>query len=114
MPLTDTAIRNAKPADKPVRLFDGGGLYLEIAPSGGKWWRLKYRFGGKEKRYSLGVYPEVPLATARKKRDEAREKLAAGIDPGEAKKAEKGPRCSRPPIRLRLSPVDGWTSARQL
>ncbi|AIV88947.1 tyrosine-type recombinase/integrase [Burkholderia pseudomallei] len=89
MPLTDTAIRNAKPADKPVRLFDGGGLYLEIAPSGGKWWRLKYRFGGKEKRYSLGVYPEVTLATARKKRDEAREKLAAGIDPGEAKKAEK-------------------------
>ncbi|WP_438331383.1 tyrosine-type recombinase/integrase [Burkholderia pseudomallei] len=89
MPLTDTAIRNAKPADKPLRLFDGGGLYLEIAPSGGKWWRLKYRFGGKEKRYSLGVYPEVPLATARKKRDEARERLAAGIDPGEAKKAEK-------------------------
>lgn len=89
MPLTDTAIRNAKPADKPVRLFDGGGLYLEIAPSGGKWWRLKYRFGGKEKRYSLGVYPEVTLASARKKRDEAREKLAAGIDPGEAKKAEK-------------------------
>ncbi|WP_175908018.1 integrase arm-type DNA-binding domain-containing protein [Burkholderia sp. BCC1640] len=89
MPLTDTAIRNAKPADKPVRLFDGGGLYLEIAPSGGKWWRLKYRFGGKEKRYSLGVYPDVPLATARKKRDEARERLAAGIDPGEAKKAEK-------------------------
>nr|WP_285300314.1 integrase arm-type DNA-binding domain-containing protein [Burkholderia glumae] len=89
VPLTDTAIRNAKPADKPVRLFDGGGLYLEIAPSGGKWWRLKYRFGGKEKRYSLGVYPEVTLATARKKRDEAREKLAAGIDPGEAKKAEK-------------------------
>ncbi|RQV25351.1 DUF4102 domain-containing protein [Burkholderia cenocepacia] len=89
MPLTDTAIRNAKPADKPVRLFDGGGLYLEIAPSGGKWWRLKYRFGGKEKRYSLGVYPDVTLATARKKRDEAREKLAAGIDPGEAKKAEK-------------------------
>lgn len=89
VPLTDTAIRNAKSADKPVRLFDGGGLYLEIAPSGGKWWRLKYRFGGKEKRYSLGVYPEVTLATARKKRDEAREKLAAGIDPGEAKKAEK-------------------------
>lgn len=89
MPLTDTAIRNAKPADKPVRLFDGGGLYLEIAPSGGKWWRLKYRFGGKEKRYSLGVYPDVTLAIARKKRDEAREKLAAGIDPGEAKKAEK-------------------------
>ena len=57
--LTDAALRNAKPAAKPVRLFDGGGLYLEVAPSGGKWWRLKYRFGGKEKRISFGVYPEV-------------------------------------------------------
>jgi hypothetical protein len=89
MPLTDTAIRNAKPADKPIRLFDGGGLYVEVAPAGGKWWRLKYPFGGKEKRISLGVYPDVPLAAARKKRDEARELLAAGSDPGEVKKADK-------------------------
>lgn len=89
MPLTDTAIRNAKPSDKPTRLFDGGGLYLEIAPSGGKWWRLKYRFAGKEKRISLGVYPDVSLAIARKRRDDAREKLAAGIDPSEAKRADK-------------------------
>ncbi|MGP8475048.1 tyrosine-type recombinase/integrase [Burkholderia sp. PR2] len=89
MPLTDTAIRNAKPSDKPARLFDGGGLYLEIAPSGGKWWRLKYRFAGKEKRISLGVYPDVSLAIARKRRDDAREKLAAGIDPSEAKRADK-------------------------
>ena len=56
MALTDTAIRNAKPRAKPIRLFDSGGLYLEVAPSGGKWWRFKYRFNGKEKRLSLGVY----------------------------------------------------------
>jgi len=89
MPLTDTAIRNAKPADKPVRLFDGSGLYLEVAPAGGKWWRFKYRFGSKEKRISLGVYPDVSLADARKRREQARQKLASGVDPGEARKAEK-------------------------
>ncbi|WP_321819578.1 MULTISPECIES: tyrosine-type recombinase/integrase [unclassified Burkholderia] len=89
MPLTDTAIKNAKPAAKPTRLFDGGGLYLEISPAGGKWWRLKYRFGGREKRISLGVYPDVSLQTARKRRAEARERLAVGTDPGEVKKADK-------------------------
>jgi hypothetical protein len=62
MPLTDATIRAAKPGPKPIRLFDSGGLYLEIAPSGGRWWRFKYRFGGREKRFSLGVYPAVPLA----------------------------------------------------
>jgi integrase len=87
--LTDTAIRKAKPADKVQRLFDGGGLYLEISPSGGKWWRLKYRFGGKEKRLSLGIYPDTGLAAARAKRDGARKLLAAGVDPGEHRKAEK-------------------------
>lgn len=65
MPLTNTTIRNAKSGEKAIRLFDGGGLYLEVAPSGGKWWRFKYRFGGKERRLSLGVYPEVSLARAR-------------------------------------------------
>ncbi len=89
MPLSDTAIRKAKPADKPVRLFDGGGLYLEIAPSGGKWWRLKYRFLGKEKRLSMGTYPDTGLADARAKRDEARKMLATGIDPGANRKAVK-------------------------
>jgi integrase len=89
MPLTDRAIRNAKPDDRAVRLFDGGGLYLEIAPSGGKWWRFKYRFGGKEKRLSLGVYPAVPLTAARKRRDAARELLADGLDPSEQRKADK-------------------------
>ena len=89
MPLTDTAIRKAKPADKVQRLFDAGGLYLEIAKTGGKWWRLKYRFDGKEKRLSLGIYPDTSLATARDKRDAARKLLAAGVDPGEHRKAEK-------------------------
>jgi len=88
-PLTDAAIRNVKPVSKPQRLFDGGGLYLEVAPSGGKWWRLKYRFGGKEKRISFGVYPEVSLKDAREKRDAARKLLTQGVDPGEERKAVK-------------------------
>ena len=65
MTLTDAAIKNAKPCPKPVKLFDGGGMYLEVAPSGGKWWRLKYRHKGKEKRLSLGTYPETGLKAAR-------------------------------------------------
>jgi integrase len=89
MPLTDTAIRKAKPAAKPVRLFDGGGLYLEVAPSGGKWWRLKFRYAGKEKRLSLGTYPDTALQQARERRDEARKQLAAGVDPSAARQAEK-------------------------
>ena len=107
MPLTDTAIRNAKPTEKPVRLFDAGGLYLELSPTGGKWWRFKYRFAGKEKRLSLGVYPDVPLAGrkdkntgewikgARDRRDEARQLLAEGVDPGENRKALKSARVER-------------------
>ena len=89
MPLTDTAIRKTKPADKPQRLPDGGGLYLEVSPAGGKWWRLKYRFDAKEKRISLGTYPDTSLANARDKRDAARKLLATGVDPGEHRKAEK-------------------------
>jgi len=89
MALTDTAIRKVKPTDKAQRLFDGGGLYLEVSPAGGKWWRLKYRHGGKEKRLSLGTYPDTGLADARAKRDNARKLLAAGADPGEHRKAEK-------------------------
>jgi len=90
--LTDTTIRNAKPGTKPVRLSDGGGLYLEVAPTGGKLWRWKYRFGGKEKRLSVGTYPETGLRDARTRRDEARKQLAAGIDPSAARKAEKASR----------------------
>lgn len=89
MPLTNTEIKNTKPDPKPKRLFDGGGLYLEVAPAGGKWWRLKYRFGGKERRLSLGVYPDVSLAQARERRDEARRLLAEGTDPSTVRKASK-------------------------
>ena len=89
MALTDKAIRAAKHGEKPVRLFDGGGLYLELAPNGGKWWRLKYRFAGKEKRLSLGVYPHVALKQARGRRDDAKRLLANGVDPSEQRKATK-------------------------
>ncbi len=89
MPLTDRAIRNAKPSTKPQRLFDAGGLYLEIAPTGGRWWRFKYRFQGREKRLSMGVYPDVGLADARGRRDAARKLLADGVDPGEQRKSDK-------------------------
>lgn len=95
MPLTNTTIRNAKPSDKARRLFDGGGLYLEVAPSGGKWWRLKYRFGGKEKRLSLGVYPDVTLKDARMRHDEARKLLANDIDPSENRKTQKAANVER-------------------
>lgn len=82
MSLTDTAVRNAKPGAKPIKLFDERGLFLIVTPSGGKWWRLKYRFDNKEKLLSLGVYPDVSLKAARKRRDELRTLLANGIDPG--------------------------------
>lgn len=95
MPLTDTAIRNAKPGEKPIRLYDEKGLYLEVAPSGGKWWRLKYRFSGKEKRLSLGTYPDTGLKEARQRRDDARKLLAEGIDPGENRKAQKSANTER-------------------
>lgn len=89
MPLTDVAIRKAPPTDKTQRLFDGGGLYLEITPGGSKLWRQKYRYAGKEKRLAHGTYPEVSLAIARERREAARKLLANGIDPGQHKQAEK-------------------------
>lgn len=89
MPLSDVTIRKAKPSDKMQRLFDGGGLYLEITPAGSKLWRQKYRFGGKEKRLAHGTYPEVTLAEARERRDAARKLLANGVDPSEHRKAER-------------------------
>lgn len=96
MPLTDTAIRKAAPSDKVRRLSDEKGLYLEVAPSGGKWWRWKYRFDGKEKRLSLGTYPDTTLKMAREARDSARTQLASGIDPGAARKAVKAARTDAP------------------
>ena len=95
MALSDLAIKTAKPGAKPIRLSDSGGLYLEVAPSGGKLWRLKYRFGGKEKRLALGKYPEVSLKDARERRDEARKLLANEVDPGENRKAQKAAKAER-------------------
>ncbi len=91
MKMVDTEIRNAKPRDKAYRLHDAGGLYLEVAPTGGKWWRFKYHFEGKEKRISLGVYPKVGLRQARDRRDEARRLLSTGtgIDPSTNRQAVK-------------------------
>lgn len=91
-PLTDAAVKRAKPGAKPVRIRDGRGLYVEIAPSGGKWWRWKYRFGGKERLLSMGTYPDVTLKAARERRDDARALLQSGIDPGAARKAAKANR----------------------
>ena len=89
MPLTATAIRKAKPREKPRKLYDSRGLYLEIAPRGTKAWRFKYRFAGKEKRISMGIYPEVSLKLARQRRDEARKLLGRDIDPSAFRKARK-------------------------
>lgn len=89
MPLTDVAVRNAKPGPKTVRLRDDRGLYLEISPKGGKWWRLRYMLKGKANMISLGVYPDVSLKDARERRDDARKLIANGIDPSQARKEEK-------------------------
>ncbi len=87
--LTAREIDSAKPKDKPYKLADGAGLYLEVMPTGARYWRMKYRFGGKEKRLAFGVNPEVRAPEARDKAKEARDMIRAGADPGEAKKAVK-------------------------
>ncbi len=92
MPLTDIAARKAAPRAKPFKLADGGGLYLEVMPTGAKYWRMKYRHGGKEKRLALGVYPDVSLIAARAAREDARKLLANGTDPGAVRKAIKAER----------------------
>ena len=89
MKLNARQVDTAKPKDKPYKLADGGGLYLLVNPNGARYWRLKYRVAGKEKLLALGVYPDVTLADARAKRDEAKRGIAGGIDPNEAKREEK-------------------------
>ena len=89
MKLTDINIRKSKPDIKVRKLSDGGGLFLQIEPTGGKLWRYKYRFEGKQKLLALGIYPDVPLQEARKRHTAAREQLAQGIDPAAVKKAQK-------------------------
>ena len=89
MKLNARQVDTAKPREKAYKLSDGAGLYLEVVPSGSRYWRMKYRFNGKEKRMAFGVYPNVTLAQARALRDEAKKKLSEGIDPSTAKKEEK-------------------------
>jgi integrase len=89
MPLTDTAIRNAKSKEKAVKLFDGGGLFLLIQPNGTKLWRLAYRFAGKQKLLAFGIYPTISLPAARDRRDGAKKHLAEGVDPAVLQKIEK-------------------------
>lgn len=88
-PLSEITIRTAKPKDRDYKLFDGGGLFLLVAPSGSKLWRCKYRFEGKEKLLSFGPYPEISLVDARQRREDARKLLANGVDPGAVRKAQK-------------------------
>ena len=90
MPLSDLLARNAKPREKPYKLSDSKGLYLQVEPSGSKLWRLKYRFGGKEKLLAIGSYDKgVSLKKAREDRGKARDQLLEGIDPGASKRKEK-------------------------
>jgi hypothetical protein len=105
MPLNDLAIRAAKPGVKNYRLSDSPGLYLEVAASGGKWWRFRYHFDGKETRLSLGVYPTVGLKAARMKRDEARQLLDDGVDPGAQRKAKNQVTCKDGELRIRRTRV---------
>ena len=88
-PLTETEVKRSKPGDKPYKLADGRGLHLLITPNGGKLWRWKYRVGGREKLMSFGAYPDVTLATARERHQDARRVLSAGVDPMEQRKEEK-------------------------
>ena len=95
MKLSDVGVRKAKLKIKPYKMADGGGLFLLVQPSGSKYWRLAYRFEGKQKILAFGVYPDVSLVQARENRDAARKLLATGIDPGENRKAKKKTRWRR-------------------
>lgn len=89
MPLSDIQIRNLKPRDKAYKVSDFEGLFVLVKPNGSRLWQFKYRLDGREKLYSIGVYPDVSLAQARKAKDAARANVAAGIDPSEVKQDEK-------------------------
>jgi hypothetical protein len=110
MALSDTAIRNAKPLEKAFKLYDEAGLYMQISPSGGKLWRFKYRFDGKEKLLAVGSYPEVTLASARERRDNARKLLASEppIDPSENRQNEKAEKLANKSNTFELWATKWW------
>lgn len=101
MPLTETAIKKAKPQAKQRKLFGERGLFLLMSSKRGKWWRSKYSFGGKEKLLSLGTYPDVSLKTVRDRSDEARKQVADGVDSGAHRKAAKAASAERGEAALR-------------
>src|SRR3546814_7074473 len=103
MPLSDVVIRNAKPREKPFKMGDSLGLFLLVQPSGGKLWRLKYRINGREKKFALGVYPDVSLSDARRRRDEARRLLADGKDPSLEKQRRSEEHTSELQSLMRIS-----------
>lgn len=107
--LTATEIRAVKPQDKPRKLSDGGGLYLLANPNGSLWWRFKYRFEGREKLLSLGVFPYVSLQQARMQRDEAKKAVANGVDPSINDRRKNRLRRTR----LKRSLVNGWDSRKR-
>jgi hypothetical protein len=98
--LTDAFISSAEPRETQYKLFDGAGLFLLVSQSGGKWWRFKYRLGGRENLISFGIYPSVSLQHARHLRDEARQMIEKGIDPSAARKAEKADRTKNDPADM--------------
>ncbi|HQS96356.1 MAG: integrase [Novosphingobium sp. 17-62-19] len=102
MALTDVAIRNAKPAEKALKMADGAGMFLLVTPAGGKLWRLKYRIDGREKLLAIGAYPEIGLSEARKRREEARELIAQDKDPSREKQRDK--------VRSRIQAADTFTA----
>lgn len=107
MKLNARQVETAKPKDKAYKLADGGGLYLLVNTNGSRYWRLKYRFAGKEKLLAVGVYPDVSLAVARVKRDEAKKIVAGGGDPSQNKQQEKLADKVKRRIPLKLSPESG-------
>jgi len=88
-PLSEVKVRTAKPQENSYKIFDGGGLFLLVTPSGGRLWHFKYRYDKKERKLTFGPYPEISLADARQRRDEARKQVANGIDPGAVRKAQR-------------------------
>lgn len=108
MALTDVKVRNAKAGEKPTKISDGDGMYLLVSPRGGKCWRLKYRFEGKEKVLALGTYPEVSLADARERRGAARKQLANGIDPSAARRAQKVAKAARAADSFEIVAREWW------